>query len=298
MQLQYSLRLYPSVGQRAALASVFGCALSFSRMHCGPVRLPALTVGHAFPSPRCPGPLPWSRRGPSVRGSGWYRRRCCSSGCGIWMPSTGVSSMASRAGTPGWGRSGSSPAMTTGRRSASRRTALVGHTGREAAPSQDRTGGGALVTVVAVRSVQVSTARSAGGYFASFVVETDAAPLPHAESVVGVDLTLGHFAVLSDGTKVDSPCFLRGAEKRLSRAQQNLSRKATGSANRGTVRIKVARAHARVGDVRRHLSTTRSGSRRRAPGRSARSAGSCESKQEAGRVAPAATCSAPDQRLS
>jgi putative transposase len=38
---------------------------------------------------------------------------------------------------------------------------------------------------------------SAGRYFASFVVETQPATLPNAESVVGIDLGLKHFVVLS-----------------------------------------------------------------------------------------------------
>jgi putative transposase len=40
---------------------------------------------------------------------------------------------------------------------------------------------------------------SAGRYFASFVVETGPGALPAAEAVVGIDLGLKHFAVLSDG---------------------------------------------------------------------------------------------------
>ncbi|MFB9579885.1 RNA-guided endonuclease InsQ/TnpB family protein, partial [Streptomyces yanii] len=55
---------------------------------------------------------------------------------------------------------------------------------------------------------------SAGRYFASFVVETGPSEvLPTTAPELGIDLGLGHFAVLSDGTKVDSPRFLRRAEK-------------------------------------------------------------------------------------
>ncbi|MGW7616132.1 RNA-guided endonuclease InsQ/TnpB family protein [Streptomyces antimycoticus] len=94
---------------------------------------------------------------------------------------------------------------------------------------------------------------AAGRYFASFVVETDPEMLPDVESVVGIDLGLGHFAVLSDGTKIDAPRFLRRAEKKLKRAQRSLSRKAKGSNNRDKARIKVARAHAQVADARREF---------------------------------------------
>ncbi|MFE1549101.1 RNA-guided endonuclease InsQ/TnpB family protein [Streptomyces sp. NPDC058718] len=94
---------------------------------------------------------------------------------------------------------------------------------------------------------------AAGRYFASFVVETDPDPLSETASVVGVDLGLGHFAVLSDGTKIGAPRFLRRAEKKLKKAQRNLSRKAKGSNSQDKARIKVARAHARVADARREF---------------------------------------------
>ncbi|WP_289008973.1 RNA-guided endonuclease TnpB family protein [uncultured Thermomonospora sp.] len=101
---------------------------------------------------------------------------------------------------------------------------------------------------------------AAGRYFASFVVEIDAEPLPEATGEVGIDLGLTHFAVLSDGRKIANPRFLRRAERRLKKAQQALSRKAKGSNNRKKAIVKVARAHARVADARRDfahkLSTT------------------------------------------
>jgi len=99
-----------------------------------------------------------------------------------------------------------------------------------------------------------------GRYFASFVVQSQPHALPGAGRVIGIDLGLTHFAVLSDGRKITSPRFLRRAEKKLKRAQQSLSRKENGSRNRDKARVKLARAHARVADARREfchqLSTT------------------------------------------
>ena len=92
---------------------------------------------------------------------------------------------------------------------------------------------------------------AAGRYFASFVVETTPCALPDTGPVIGIDLGLKHFAVLSDGRKITAPRFLRRAEKRLKRRQQELSRKQKGSRNRDKARVKVARAHARVADARR-----------------------------------------------
>ncbi|MGW1270524.1 RNA-guided endonuclease InsQ/TnpB family protein, partial [Streptomyces sp. NPDC002491] len=98
---------------------------------------------------------------------------------------------------------------------------------------------------------------AAGRFFASFVIDTDpaadAARMPQTDRTVGIDLGLTHFAVLSDGTKIDSPRFLRRAEKKLKKAQRELSRKQKGSKNRARARVKVARAHAEVADARREF---------------------------------------------
>ncbi|MGC4796260.1 RNA-guided endonuclease InsQ/TnpB family protein [Micromonospora saelicesensis] len=92
---------------------------------------------------------------------------------------------------------------------------------------------------------------AAGRYFASFVVHTTDAPLPATDCEIGIDLGLTHFAVMSDGTKVTAPKFLRRAARKLKRLQQDLSRKTKGSNRRKKAVVKVARAHARVADTRR-----------------------------------------------
>ncbi|MGW6142684.1 RNA-guided endonuclease InsQ/TnpB family protein [Streptomyces sp. NPDC055140] len=98
---------------------------------------------------------------------------------------------------------------------------------------------------------------SAGRYFASFVIGTDpdadAAAMPETGQSIGIDLGLASFAVLSDGTKINSPRFLRRAEKKLKKAQRDLSRKQKGSKNRAKARLKLARAHTQVADARREF---------------------------------------------
>ncbi|HEY2268835.1 MAG TPA: RNA-guided endonuclease TnpB family protein [Streptosporangiaceae bacterium] len=92
---------------------------------------------------------------------------------------------------------------------------------------------------------------SAGRYFASFVVEAEPGVLPETDPVAGIDLGLKHFAILSDGTKISSPRFLHRAEKNLKRRQRDMSRKEKGSRNREKARMRLARAHVRVADARR-----------------------------------------------
>ncbi len=108
-----------------------------------------------------------------------------------------------------------------------------------------------LAEVSSVPSSVTVIRDAAGRFSASFVVEVTPQPLPETGRECGIDLGLGHFAVLDDGTKVSAPRFLRRAEKKLRRAQRALSRKEKGSRNREKARVKVARANARVADARR-----------------------------------------------
>jgi IS605 OrfB family transposase len=95
---------------------------------------------------------------------------------------------------------------------------------------------------------------AAGRYFASFVVEADPAAdaerFPPATAEVGIDLGLTAFAVLSDGTVVSSPKFLRRAQRKLRRAQRSHSRKQSGSKNKEKSRVRLARIHASVASKR------------------------------------------------
>ena len=104
------------------------------------------------------------------------------------------------------------------------------------------------------------TVDATGRYHASFVVDAPDSPLPPVDAQVGIDLGLTHFAVLSDGRKVDAPRYGRKAAAKLRRAQRELARRQKGSARRERSGRRVARCHARVRDTRRDwlhkLSTT------------------------------------------
>lgn len=88
-------------------------------------------------------------------------------------------------------------------------------------------------------------------YFASFVVRVQPQMLPKRDDEVGIDLGLASFAVLSNGTKIDSPRFLQRAERKLRRAHQELGRKQKGSRNREKARLALTRAYSAVADARR-----------------------------------------------
>ena len=89
-----------------------------------------------------------------------------------------------------------------------------------------------------------------GRYYASFVVERAATPLPVCEREAGIDLGLGRLAVTSDGVVIPNPRFLRKKERKLARMQRALSRTRKGSANRAKARRRVAVVHRKVREAR------------------------------------------------
>jgi len=89
-----------------------------------------------------------------------------------------------------------------------------------------------------------------GRYYASFVAERRAAPLPACERETGIDLGLGRLVVTSDGEVIPNPRFLRKKERKLARMQRALSRTRKGSANRAKARRRVAVMHRKVREAR------------------------------------------------
>jgi putative transposase len=89
-----------------------------------------------------------------------------------------------------------------------------------------------------------------GRYYASFVVERQTAPLPACGRETGIDVGLNRLAITSDGEIIANPRFLRAKERHMARAQRALSRKAKGSANRAKARRRVAVLHRKVRETR------------------------------------------------
>src|SRR5262245_6750390 len=98
-------------------------------------------------------------------------------------------------------------------------------------------------------SATVST-DGAGRYFISILVETDIQPLPETAADVGIDLGIKTLAKCSNNKELENPRPLRNATKRLRLNQRRLSRKVKGSNNRNKARLKVAKLHARIRDIR------------------------------------------------
>ncbi|MFA6754220.1 MAG: transposase [Methanoregulaceae archaeon] len=71
-----------------------------------------------------------------------------------------------------------------------------------------------------------------GMWFACFSVETEPEPLPKSTDAIGIDVGIEKFAMMSDGTAIENPRFLKQDDKRLKTVQRQLSESPKGSERR------------------------------------------------------------------
>ena len=89
-------------------------------------------------------------------------------------------------------------------------------------------------------------------WYAIFTCDIDEPePLPVSYEDVGIDLGVTHFAALSNGEFIDYPRYLRLSEKKLTKAQQALSRKKKGSHRRKKAAQQVANYHRKIANQRK-----------------------------------------------
>ena len=93
----------------------------------------------------------------------------------------------------------------------------------------------------------------AGLWYVSMCMEVKLEDCPDKEKAIGIDVGLKHFAITSDGEKIDNPKFLKKSEKKVIRLQRQLSRKEKGSRNRNKARIILAKAHDKVASQRKNF---------------------------------------------
>ncbi|MDJ0737686.1 MAG: RNA-guided endonuclease TnpB family protein [Nostocaceae cyanobacterium] len=96
----------------------------------------------------------------------------------------------------------------------------------------------------------VTISRQAERWFISFKIETEELTNSNT-SVIGVDLGVKSLAVLSTGEVIDGAKSYRQAQDRLAKLQREVSRKVKGSNNRAKSIVKLAKAHARVANIRK-----------------------------------------------
>ena len=104
------------------------------------------------------------------------------------------------------------------------------------------------------RIVSATISCVAGNWYAGITVDMpDEPPLPPAENqgAVGVDLGVTTLATLSNGEVFIGPKALLSSRKKLRRLERVLSRKVKGSRNRAKEKLKLAKLHARIANLRR-----------------------------------------------
>ena len=102
--------------------------------------------------------------------------------------------------------------------------------------------------------LSATISRSADKWFVSITVDTPANPIQTANEnqvAVGVDLGVSDFATLSTGKKESGPKPHKALLSRLKRLSRNLSHKQKDSNNRHKARLKLARLHRRISNIRR-----------------------------------------------
>ena len=89
-----------------------------------------------------------------------------------------------------------------------------------------------------------------GKYFISICCEVEVNQLSQVENKIGIDLGIKDFVIYSNSEKTDNPKYYRELEKKLKKEQKKLSRKQKGSNNRNKQRIKVAKIHEKITNLR------------------------------------------------
>jgi putative transposase len=113
-----------------------------------------------------------------------------------------------------------------------------------------------LIQAKKARILSATISREADRFYVSLTCEVERPdPKPKEvrseDDVVGVDLGLSSFAVLSDGTRIEAPKPLAKRLRLLKRRSKHLSRKRKGSNNSKKAALRLARLHQKIKNLRR-----------------------------------------------
>ena len=102
------------------------------------------------------------------------------------------------------------------------------------------------------KHTSATVTEKAGRWYVSVLDPDDIKEVvPAKGSEVGLDLGVARLATLSDGTVIANPKALANGQKKIKKLQRELARKKKGSRNRKRARALLARAYARVTNVRK-----------------------------------------------
>jgi putative transposase len=98
---------------------------------------------------------------------------------------------------------------------------------------------------------RVTIKRETNQWYATFsVIEPEVKKGKCGQGIVGIDLGCKTFLVLSDGTKVENPKFLKKALKRIAKANRKLAKQSKGTPERTKARKVLGKVYQRVNNQR------------------------------------------------
>lgn len=92
---------------------------------------------------------------------------------------------------------------------------------------------------------------SSGKYYASISADVYIPCFERTNQNIGIDLGLKDFIIFSSGIKIKNPRILKHLEDRYRRLAKSLSRKVKGSANYQKAKLKLARFHEKISNIRK-----------------------------------------------
>ena len=92
---------------------------------------------------------------------------------------------------------------------------------------------------------------SSGKYYASISADVYIPCFERTNQNIGIDLGLKDFIIFSNGIKIKNPRILKHLEDRYRRLAKSLSRKVKGSANYQKAKLKLARFHEKISNIRK-----------------------------------------------
>lgn len=104
--------------------------------------------------------------------------------------------------------------------------------------------------ILKIYNVTISKTTS-GKYYASISAEVNITAFEKTNQSVGIDLGLKDFAIFSNGIKIHNPRILKSLEKKYRRLAKAVSRKQRNSGNRNKAKIKLARFHEKISNIRK-----------------------------------------------
>jgi putative transposase len=110
-----------------------------------------------------------------------------------------------------------------------------------------------------VHILSATISEKVGRWFVSVQVEKEVEVPINTGPIAGVDVGISELARVSDGTTIENPTALARFERKHKRLQRSLSRKVRCSKNRADARMRLARCHFRITNIRRdaqHKATT------------------------------------------